>query len=255
MLSLTLSEGVVGLAVSPSGTVPGIGLWDAQDFEEDPGGGWSVFAEQFGPTRQRISIAAEAQPSVSEVQALLAELEQAEGADAALVRLLYEQRRRMRENSFRFTSMGRTRDRGELPSAAWFLEWAENYSALAANAGPLIEVLGPLDGARYLELSRAGEASLRAGAEARTAGDQSGLGSAVRGLYKQTCQACHQMNSEALGGPLYEQLLGGGLAEFGVRSDLLRVGVDLWSVPAQEARSQEVADGVAALLVAAALAQ
>lgn len=252
LLALTLSEGVVGLAVLPDGAVQGVALWDAQDFEEDPSGAWAVFTEQLGPTRQNIAVPVGAQPSAAEVDALVAELEDAPGEDAVLMRVLYVQRRKMRENSFRFTALGRSKDRGEFPPSGWFAEWADNYSDLASNAAPLTALLGDDVGTRYVELARQGEELLRTGAEALDAGDRRAFESATRGLYKQTCQACHRLQSDALGGQLYNQLLRGGLTELGVRSDLLRVGVDLWTVPEQAARSQEVADGVAALLTAAA---
>ena len=65
------------------------------------------------------------------------------------------------------------------------------------------------------------------------------------------CFGCHNIRDHGLGwkGPLVFPGIDSRLNEFGLRADLFRVGMDVWSPAGEEESARQIADSVQAALL------
>jgi len=233
--------GRLAIATDPAGLVRATGLFGATTFEPDTDGAWQTFCSQFQNGPAPLTLAETMGPQQVEEYWLALQADPSPEAEAT--RALYEHRKLMAANSQFVRATMRRTARGDLPPRDWVRQWRVNFVAVSELSSTLSPFLGEKAAERHHRLALEAAERLDTVLAAAETQEPRDVRKLVSGdLYRDTCKACHEIKSDALGGEdLYEGVRH-RMGEFGVRRDVLRVGWDLWGVPHDERESQAVAD-------------
>jgi len=222
--------GSVGVAIDAEGRVIAVALFGTPEFDEDRNGYWESFRWQFkapgGMSRtQPLEGALTPEEIDAHADAVFDEgLTSGTVADA----MLYRHRYIMRENSARFTTLDKMRGRGEAPTGDWLRDWAGSLGWVGTIAEEMEPLIGPAAAGVYEESARRGHEQLIGAAEVADGGSPpQAVNGALRGLYRNSCMACHDTEDHPLGDrTLYFDLRDRIIAD--IRTDLGDVGMDVW---------------------------
>ncbi len=165
-----------------------------------------------------------------------------ESKEGNLLKALYEHRILMLHNSYLVKRVTiDIEEREVVPDADWLASYIPRYKRMIELAEELQPILGDEAVEKYQRLARNGIATIQSAVEASRKGDLTEVKAAAiqRGS---TCAECHSRRNHS-----WDKLKEG---EFGVRSDLFQVPIDVWSLPDDKELSQRLADHLHALLVA-----
>ena len=224
-------------------------LWGRADVDEDPNGTWRRIVEQFAWAEIEVRDPLELE-SDFEPEAYWRRLTADASAEADWTRALYETRRRMIGNSAFYQEYERTVGRGETPPGEWFESTLASFDGLLALADDVRPFLGEAATASFRESAQKVRGLVADMASASGPDRETRVREIFSGM-QAACFSCHVIRNHELGweGPLVFPGLEERLAEQGVRDDLFRVGMDVWSPAGEDASAQAIADAVQAALL------
>ena len=219
------------------------------DVDKDPNGTWRRIVEQFAWAGIEASKPEELSTGF-DPQAYWLKLNQDKSDKARLSLALYKTRRLMIGNSDFYQSYELTTKRGTPPPGAWFESYLSTFDRLVAVGEELGSVLSEAAAATFLESANRVR-SLVADMSAVEGPERSKRVQEIFSGMEAACFACHNIRDHELGwdGPLVFPGLEHRLADYGVRKDLFRVGMDVWSPAGEDESSQEIASAVQAALL------
>jgi hypothetical protein len=233
--------GRLAIAADSAGQVRATGLFGAATFEPDTDGAWQTFCFQFQNGPAPFTLAETMDPAQVEEYWLALQADPSPEAEAT--RALYEHRKMMSVNSQFVRATMRRTARGDLPPRDWIRQWRVNFVSVSELSSTLAPFFGEKTADRHHRLALEAAERLDTVLLASETQEPRDVRKLVSGdLYRDTCKACHEINSDFLGGEELYEGVRRRMTEFGVRRDILRVGWDLWSVPHETRESQAVAD-------------
>ena len=252
---LPLSEsdvrGMLALVTDPDGVVIRSRIWDNQDFDSDLEGAWETFWSQFEYDGSRGVIAVNHALWSADVDTLRSNLNADTTATGAITRLMYEHRLIMYDNNYLLRRSMALSGGDRVPPLDWIDANRDMYRRVGEIGIELRPIIGDSASIKYVAVAEESSEILMLVAEDAAASRGDAVVERIQAFRRRSCGACHGIKNHSAGTGKLKDALFGRMDEFGVRLDLFRVGLDVWSPPGEADRSQRMSDAVKAVLVVA----
>ena len=244
-----LDDGKAVAALDDTGAMLRSRIWGSDDLDSDPEASWENFWRQIEYRGSRSTIPSGIATSDAAVDEYISQLRS--DTSATITNLLYEHRLAMYASNYIIRRTFAT-SRGEhVPP----LEWLRSNQTMYSRLGEIAEGLTPLIGdsavVSYKAVLGDGQAILDRVVSEAAIGNGDAVRNQVGTFRRQTCGNCHGIENHRAGEGELKQVLFTQLQDLGVRNDLYRTGLDIWAVPGEETRSQQIANVFKAIMVIA----
>ncbi|MCH8245387.1 MAG: hypothetical protein IH951_03155 [Bacteroidetes bacterium] len=240
-----MDEAFLAIAVGSDGVLYRSRLWGIPDPESAWENYWRQY--QFPPIRTVINLSSA--PSDSLAEHIWMRLQSDSSAEGQTLRALYRIQMLMRSNSYLIRRTMAVTGNGEVPEPEWYLESKDNFAELGRIADALRPVIGESAAKQFTDATDESKALFEPLVSHARNHDAGKLRRAVMDFRRHTCVACHGIEDHLLGEGNLNRALISRLSALGVRKDIYRVGYDIWPVPGEEQKSQEIASTIKAMLI------
>ena len=233
-------------AVGSDGVLYRFRIWGI----DDPESAWENYWRQYQYPTIRTVLDPATVFSDSLVDEWWAELQEDSTAEARLLGALYRQQFLMRNNSYLIRHTMAMTGVDDVPDPEFYRRSMDDFAELNQIADVLRPLLGENAYQKYKAATNDAPALFEPLLAHTQAGNSGKLRDAIMDFRRPTCSACHNIEDHDLGGggrlnrALYSRLTG-----LGIRPDIYRVGYDIWPVPGEESKSQELANLVKAMMI------
>ncbi len=236
----TFDDATLGIVVSKNGIVRGVAAWNHSGIDADKTGAWDRFFRQF---RDRQIVSSAQLDAPFDPDEYWKQVVSDQSATGKLRSALYEHRILMRDNSYLVHGVRvAIEEQGVVPDADWLASYIPRYERMIEVSTEFEPAVGAEAVVKYQTMAKSGLESIRLAVAASKNGSKKDVNAAIKRAT--TCAQCHSRRNHSWDN------IQGKLTDHGIRSDLFRVSMDIWSIPDEADNSQKFADHIHAALIA-----